>query len=526
MKVLCSILAIVLCLPAAATAAESGLDPGFGTGGRVVTDFGNSVAGIEAAAFAPDGSIVAAGPSCSLPLVSGPTCDLALVRYSPQGQELQRSGNGFAQLADFVPSDVAVDAAGRVVVVGRYYSQGWSPAVARFLPDGSIDPAVSSADLPDSFAAKVIEAVAVDGSDRILLAGPSTPAGGQVARLQASGNPDPGFGGGDGVAEIPSGSLSVPEILADIDLSPQGTIFIGGSFMGGDPEAGPIGAPLLSALDDAGEPVPGFSATAPLTQSARGITGIALDSQGRLLASLDSGGGLRLRVARVLADGSLDGSFGSGGIAGLLTCTGCAGEAVAVAVDGQDRPLTISSRFELARYTASGQPDRSFSADGSVTTGFGKGFQASSGVVLSTPSDQPIVLGARRLGSRPVPGTPVQFAAARYGAPSCFDVAGTIVGTPGPDRLVGTPGRDVVLAGAGDDEILGLGGRDLVCAGPGRDQVMGGPGRDRLYGQAGSDKLLGGDGADFLRGGNGTDLLRGGRGKDQLNPAGRERTRS
>lgn len=517
MKFLCSILAIALCLPAAATAAESGLDPEFGTGGRVVTDFGNSAAGIQAAAFAPDGSIVAAGPNCSLPPVSGRTCDLALVRYSPQGQELQRSGNGFAQLPDFVPSDVAVDAAGRVVVVGRYYSQGWSPAVARFLPDGSIDPAVSSAELPDSFAAKVIEAVAVDGSDRILLAGPSTPAGGQVARLQASGNPDPEFGGGDGVATVPSADPSAPQVLADMVLSPQGTVYLGGTLEVGDPEAGPSGALLLSALDGTGEPVPNFSATAPLTQRARHITGLALDSQGHLLASLDSGGGSRLRVARVLADGSLDGSFGSGGIAGLLTCNGCAGEAAAVAVDGQDRPLTISSGFELARYTASGQPDQSFSADGSVTTGFGKGSRASSGVVLSTPSDQPIVLGARRLGIRPVPSTPVQFAAARYGAPSCFDVAGTIVGTPGPDRLVGTPGRDVVLAGAGDDEVLGLGGRDLVCAGPGRDQLMGGPGRDRLYGQAGSDKLFGGDGVDFLRGGNGADLLRGGRGKDWLN---------
>jgi len=39
----------------------SGLDPSFGTGGRVVSDFGNSNRGAEAVARQPDGKLVVAG---------------------------------------------------------------------------------------------------------------------------------------------------------------------------------------------------------------------------------------------------------------------------------------------------------------------------------------------------------------------------------------------------------------------------------------------------------------------------------
>lgn len=104
----------------------------------------------------------------------------------------------------------------------------------------------------------------------------------------------------------------------------------------------------------------------------------------------------------------------------------------------------------------------------------------------------------------------------------------SVRGGPGADALFGEAGGDAVAAGDGDDRAF-IGGREdqVVDGGPGDDVLSGGGFFDLLLGRAGDDKLLGRAGPDRLNGGLDDDRLLGGRGRDRCESgSGRDRTRS
>lgn len=76
------------------------------------------------------------------------------------------------------------------------------------------------------------------------------------------------------------------------------------------------------------------------------------------------------------------------------------------------------------------------------------------------------------------------------------NLANTITGNSGNDRLTGK---------AGDDILNGNGGADSLFGGTGNDRLSGGTGADKLYGGAGNDVLDGGSSADLMVGGDGND---------------------
>src|SRR5438094_207829 len=77
--------ALSLCLagPQTAAAADGDLDPGFGTGGKVMTDFNNSTDIANAVAVQPDGKYVVVGTTYTNNDYTGE--DFALARYHPNG---------------------------------------------------------------------------------------------------------------------------------------------------------------------------------------------------------------------------------------------------------------------------------------------------------------------------------------------------------------------------------------------------------------------------------------------------------
>ena len=107
-----------LALPGAASAGEAGLDPSFGSGGLVLSDFGKVEAQAGELALAPDGTLVAGGVQCDLPAEGDRKCDLALVRYTAAGAEVQRTPTGFPTVDDFRLSAMAIDSTGKVVLAG------------------------------------------------------------------------------------------------------------------------------------------------------------------------------------------------------------------------------------------------------------------------------------------------------------------------------------------------------------------------------------------------------------------------
>src|SRR4051794_34623936 len=118
------------------------LDPTFGTGGIVTTRTGQSAVAID-----PSGRIVVAGTAAS----SGGTA-FALARYDPSGNLDPSFGSGGEVTSTFAERyaaahALAVDFGGRLVVAGSVGSgaPGESQfAVARYKPDGSLDPSFGS----------------------------------------------------------------------------------------------------------------------------------------------------------------------------------------------------------------------------------------------------------------------------------------------------------------------------------------------------------------------------------------------
>jgi uncharacterized delta-60 repeat protein len=143
---------------------------------------------------------------------------------------------------------------------------------------------------------------------------------------------------------------------------------------------------------------------------------LALQRDGKIIVAGDSGNmeGSCFALARYNSNGSLDGSFGSGGK--VRTGFGSASPtAYAVALQPDGRIVAagsfssygngqLDSGIALARYTADGTPDPSFGSGGLVTTptgGFGR-------ALALQPDGRIIVAGSRKEGSQAL------FALVRY----------------------------------------------------------------------------------------------------------------
>ncbi len=81
-----------------------------------------------------------------------------------------------------------------------------------------------------------------------------------------------------------------------------------------------------------------------------------------------------------------------------------------------------------------------------------------------------------------------------YRAPARYDdglnLANTLKGGSGRDRLAGHAGGDLLIGKGGPDRLLGGGGHDVLKGGQGRDILNGGRGHDRLIGGAGADQFV------------------------------------
>jgi uncharacterized delta-60 repeat protein len=153
---------------------------------------------------------------------------------------------------------------------------------------------------------------------------------------------------------------------------------------------------------------------------------VVSQADGKLIAGGQTAGatGLDFAVVRYLANGDLDASFGSGGIATLDFDGGDdAVNALVLQADGKLVAVgmaTVGGQqvFALARYTAAGVLDTSFGGAGTVTTAFGAGAAAANAAVLQ--ADEKVVVA----GSAPT-GTPgdFEFALARYNVDGSLDAS-------------------------------------------------------------------------------------------------------
>ncbi|MGC0329816.1 putative delta-60 repeat protein/putative repeat protein (TIGR01451 family) [Streptomyces sp. SAI-170] len=165
--------------------ADGSLDTGFDGDGKVVTGFGeaDSAGGVK---VQPDGKIVLAGSS---------DFDFALARYASDGALDPGFGGDGKVVTDFAggsldgSSDLALQSDGKIVAAGISQADF---AVARYNPDGSLDPAFSgdgkvTTDVDNGFF-DVANAVAIQSDGKIVASGNTGDDGGLV-RYQVAAAP-------------------------------------------------------------------------------------------------------------------------------------------------------------------------------------------------------------------------------------------------------------------------------------------------------------------------------------------------
>jgi uncharacterized delta-60 repeat protein len=199
---------------------DGSLDPTFGLGGKVTTDFDFDRDEARGLVLQADGRIVAAGVANITGPGDGPSIDnMALARYNPDGSlDTTFDGDGLvtSRFASGSAEAHAVDiqSDGRIVVAGSAFSAG-APvfAFARYDGAGALDTAFDGdGKVTTQFAQDDgARAVTIQGDGRIVAAGYTFFSPGQsdfaLARYNTDGSLDTVFGGGGGKVTTGFGSF-------------------------------------------------------------------------------------------------------------------------------------------------------------------------------------------------------------------------------------------------------------------------------------------------------------------------------
>jgi uncharacterized delta-60 repeat protein len=500
------VLAGLLLLPLHVGAVGSGdLDTSFGGDGKVTTSFGSgSFDFANALVIQSDGKIVVAGWSSN----ASSRSNFALARYLPNGTLDATFGGDGRVLTDF-GSDfgsayaLALQPDGKIVVAGYSSSAsgGSTFALARYLPDGTLDPSFGGDGIVftdfGSGSYDGVSSLAIQADGKIVVAGWFDASGDSdfaLARYLSNGTLDTSFGSHGAVrTDFGSGSYDYAYALA---LQPDGKIVVAGDSSVSGGTAFALARYLPNGTLDTSFSGDGKVRT-DFGISTDHATAVALQADGKIVVAGGSyaGGRNAFALARYLPNGTLDMSFSGDGK--VLTNFSSSGydEAYALAlqpngkimVAGYSVNASSSFDFAVARYLSNGNLDATFSGDGKMRTDFGSGSADSSQALAIQPRDGRLVVA----GYSDASGTSA-FALARYHAITCNGVVATRVGTAGNDTLMGTAGPDVIVGFGGDDTIYGLGGNDLLCGNTGNDTLVGGTGDDTLVGDAGTDVCDGG----------------------------------
>ena len=393
-----AILVVVLAgVGSTALAAAGGLDPSFGVGGRVTTDFSGSPSVASDIAIQADGKIVAAG-------IAGSPGDFALARYHPDGNLDPSFGVGGTIITDFGLGDaaqgVALQADGKVVAAGHKGAFGDVAdfAVARYNLDGSLDASFGTGGkVTTDFAAgdDLAFDVAIQEDGKILAAGRSSFPGEVVryfalARYNDDGGLDASFGTG---GKVTTGFAVGNGIALSIAIQADGKIVVAGWSGSTPPDLN--FALVRYNRDGSLDASFGTDGKATTDFGSNDVAGdVAIQTDGKLVAVGWSGEPefADFALARYEPDGSLDPSFDTDGkvTTDLFGRTDDIASGVAIQTNGKIIAAGVTrlffpafvGGFGLARYNPDGSLDPSFGVGGKLTTDFGPGFDVASDLAL------------------------------------------------------------------------------------------------------------------------------------------------
>jgi uncharacterized delta-60 repeat protein len=271
------------------------IDEKFGDGGVVRTDIDAVATDI---AVQSDGKIVATG--IASPEGFDTCYDVALTRYEPDGSLDSSFATNGVRIADFgsceSPHAIALQPDGRIVVAGGAGLDSF--LAARFTENGSIDPTFSGDGMtatpfatPDGPAEVDAHALGIDSAGRIVAAGRTALlfVGGHyaVARYLPDGSLDTGFSG-DGRILGRFGTRSRASEVRDLALLEDGRIVVAGASRRSFRTSSLLFREDVSVavLGPGGEPDPAFgqhgSVVANFGRNTYG-TGLAVSATGEIL---------------------------------------------------------------------------------------------------------------------------------------------------------------------------------------------------------------------------------------------------
>ena len=343
---------------------DGSLDPGFGSNGKVITDFFHDKDFLRGIAIQPDGKIVAAGSV----LEPGFGEEFALARYNLDGTLDASFGSGGKVVTRF-PEEarawaVALTPAGKIVIVGTASMEIMPKfALARYSADGSLDSSFGTNGIVVNTTRRSFGlAVAVQPDNKIIIAGEDGDSQNfAVFRYNANGSPDTSFGT---AGQVTSDCFLLSRAHA-VALQPDGKIIVAGfgqtSFIKdliGVERLNPNG----SSDGTFGTFLIGCVRTSISPRNDR-ANALAIQSNGHILAAGLAGdpgeffGGppRDFGVVRYKPRGKLDNSFGASGSV-ITDFFGGADEANAIALQADGKIVlagtaqSVTNDFAVARY--------------------------------------------------------------------------------------------------------------------------------------------------------------------------------
>ena len=348
--------------PSLTWAAPGDLDSTFGLGG-VVTSPARAMDSVNDALVQSDGMTVVAGID-----VGG----IKLVRYTASGA--LDSGFGSAGVVStptgggaYVDYAVALDRQtdGKLVVAAsvRSWPTGNSLGLwlVRYTSAGALDSSFGTGGIAVDSSSSKPRAVKVQADGKILIAGDT------LLRFNANGTKDSAFGSAGAVASVVPGfnpGETYQVSFYDVIEQSDGKLVAAGW----DRYNGVVLRFLANGTLDTS-----FGTAGVASLPGAGFRSVALQADGKILA----GGGSS--VLRLQANGSVDTAFGSGGVVttllspeeSRLDLLAVQGDGKIIAAGKAWLPITpghYGTRFALVRYTDAGVLDSDFGSAGIVTT--------------------------------------------------------------------------------------------------------------------------------------------------------------
>jgi uncharacterized delta-60 repeat protein len=368
-------------------ASPGDLDTSFAGNGKKAINFGGTDE-VQAVLVQPNGRIVLAGSG-------GASTVFCVARLRSNGLLDTTFGSGGKRTIGFGGEDERAFAAalqpdGKIVLVGDSHVQ--QVAITRLNANGTLD-TTFSADGKKRFSWGGVSratGVIVLSSGKLVLGGYSGPEGGniQAARLNANGALDTPFGTG-GIATVDLGGTEYGNAMA---RQANGRILIAGS--------SDVAGGVVVRLRSTGVLDPDFNGGHVSIPGAVTLNAVFVQPDRKIVVAGNTVGLAQMTVARLMANGTPDGGFGTNGIVAIDF--GTLADVVGGAVLQPDGKIVVAGYSQsdedvaVVRLNADGSPDATFGTAGKAKVDFGV---ATFGNAVALQKNGRIVVAGQRSGS-------------------------------------------------------------------------------------------------------------------------------